>query len=70
MFMQGLRIAEGLRARLFEEAGGTEVTLMNIERLLKLDGEYLQLQAKAWRRCIDSLDDEAHAPLEYPLGAD
>src|SRR4051812_44829099 len=46
MFGQGLHIADGLRARLFEEVGAREVTRENVGALLEPNGTYMALLVK------------------------
>ena len=69
MIEQGLVIAAGLRARLFEEVGGREITKKNLDALLSPSGKYVELQARTWRHAMDQLSVEGRAALELPLGA-
>lgn len=69
LFDQGLRMAEQLKARLFEEASGAEVTAANVDGLLSIDGEYLRRHVDVWRKAIEALDTRVNAALEYPLGS-
>lgn len=68
MFDQALALASAMRAVLFEEAGGREVTSESIDELLAAEGPYVALQLRAFRHVQAKLDAEALAPLEFPRG--
>lgn len=69
MFDLALRLAERLKASVFEEFAGCEVTTENIDGLLDLEGEFVAGQMQFWDGIRNKLLAEFYAPLEFPLGA-
>lgn len=68
-FDMALRLAKALRARVFEEVGGREVTQGNVDRVLDPQGHYVQTQRDLYLQVRERLGQRAEAPLECPVGA-
>lgn len=66
-FDAALKAAGQLRAGLIEESG-TEITAENIDKLLEVEGEYVQFHLKMWHEWMRKLNMENNAPLEFPIG--
>jgi len=69
MFDLGLRLAERLGGKLYEETQGAEITAANIDAFLAHEGEFVKGQHAFWRSGQEQLWSSSYAPLEYPLGA-
>jgi hypothetical protein len=68
MVYQGVTIARALEARLFEEAGGREVTEKNVDELMDFKGQYLALQVATFKNVNERIQTKLMAPFDYPAG--
>jgi hypothetical protein len=68
MFEIAVRTANVLGVQAIEEVRGQRVTSRDLDSLLDRNGNYLRLQVETFQRALAYLADEAHGPLEWPLG--
>ena len=65
---QGLRMAGQLKARLFEQADGSEVVPAGLAARLRPDSAYLAVHLRRWKAAMEELGDKLLAPLDFPIG--